>query len=195
MMMVDWNSIQTIAEEILYNNDNDDDDDDDEDPHMDEDDEDPHTEAQKEELHDEKTYTVSASVKTNSKNIGPYSDLLVADYLAKEGRNIGPYSDLLVADYASKAERNKNERRQVWEEKFQELLQFREHHGHCSVPNYPTKDCKLRYRVGVAYCLVFVILPETKSHTAASFCVCACLWLQLLMSSRMPPELYHAPQK
>ena len=117
MMMVDWNSIQTIAEEILYNNDNDDDDDD-EDPHMDEDDEDPHTEAQKEELHDEKTYTVSASVKTNSKNIGPYSDLLMADYLVKEGRNIGPYSDLLVADYSSNKERNRNERRQVWEEKF-----------------------------------------------------------------------------
>ena len=81
-------------------------------------DEDPHTEAQKEESHDEKTYTVSASVKTNSKNIGPYSDLLMADYLVKEGRNIGPYSDLLVADYSSNKERNRNERRQVWEEKF-----------------------------------------------------------------------------
>ena len=58
---------------------------------MDEDDEDPrNTEAQTEELHDEKTYyTVSASVKTSSKNIGPYSDVLVADYsgTAETNRN------------------------------------------------------------------------------------------------------------
>ena len=79
---------------------------------MDEDDEDPHTEAQTEkELHDETTYTVSASVKTRSKNIGPYSDVLVADYSGKEGRNNGPYSDLLGADYSGTAETNRNERR------------------------------------------------------------------------------------